>query len=439
MNGKPGEKDPCEDRPVRYFDRHAALLDAPLGFADGQAAADRLTDEPTAETGAGTIADTLTYTAFGGFASETDPPNGSEGGYVGGWLDEAMDLYTPHWRSYDPGVGQWVSEDPIGFAAGDVNLRRYVGNGATNGVDPAGLADEKKQFKRQWSKGKVEFWETQSGDTFAQEIDKAQEYILKTIEKLEKAASDEQKSALKFIRENLDVEIVPVASFDRIKGAVPGSQAVPDIAKYQKSKDKSITVDMLAMVNVVVVKAWGKNYEIEADFNSATYFVDNALAIPFFPRKQLPDQGSGRLEIVADEIGFVSRDDLSSLFDGKRILDTELDSNWTFSAKLLNPNRKKDGDKRTVVSPDRIDLRAWSTEQIASLLVNEILHFYDVNDAHPGTEMSFDKGIQFGQGKQFYDFKSAVVKGTVYKDPISRTAFMYAFYYGEFPKFAVKK
>lgn len=42
---------------------------------------------------------------------------------------------------FDPSIGQWFEEDPIGFLAGDGNLRRYVGNNATNGVDPTGLAE----------------------------------------------------------------------------------------------------------------------------------------------------------------------------------------------------------------------------------------------------------------------------------------------------------
>ncbi len=36
-------------------------------------------------------------------------------------------------------MGRWLSQDPIGFAAGDANLYRYVGNGATNATDPSGL------------------------------------------------------------------------------------------------------------------------------------------------------------------------------------------------------------------------------------------------------------------------------------------------------------
>jgi hypothetical protein len=35
--------------------------------------------------------------------------------------------------------GRWLSEDPIGFAAGDANLYRYVGNGPVNATDPLGL------------------------------------------------------------------------------------------------------------------------------------------------------------------------------------------------------------------------------------------------------------------------------------------------------------
>jgi hypothetical protein len=32
-----------------------------------------------------------------------------------------------------------MSEDPMGFGAGDVNLDRYVGNNPTDAVDPMGL------------------------------------------------------------------------------------------------------------------------------------------------------------------------------------------------------------------------------------------------------------------------------------------------------------
>jgi hypothetical protein len=42
---------------------------------------------------------------------------------------------------YDAKIGRWLTEDPIGFDAGDPNLYRYVGNNPANAVDPTGLSD----------------------------------------------------------------------------------------------------------------------------------------------------------------------------------------------------------------------------------------------------------------------------------------------------------
>jgi RHS repeat-associated protein len=41
-------------------------------------------------------------------------------------------------RWYDPNTGRWLSEDPLGFDAGDPNLYRFVGNGPDNGTDSTG-------------------------------------------------------------------------------------------------------------------------------------------------------------------------------------------------------------------------------------------------------------------------------------------------------------
>jgi uncharacterized protein RhaS with RHS repeats len=40
---------------------------------------------------------------------------------------------------YDPSIGRWMEEDPIGFSAGDMNLYRYLGNSPVNATDPNGL------------------------------------------------------------------------------------------------------------------------------------------------------------------------------------------------------------------------------------------------------------------------------------------------------------
>lgn len=45
-----------------------------------------------------------------------------------------------HHRWYDSESGRWISQDPIGFAAGDSNSYRYVGNQQTTKTDPSGLA-----------------------------------------------------------------------------------------------------------------------------------------------------------------------------------------------------------------------------------------------------------------------------------------------------------
>jgi uncharacterized protein RhaS with RHS repeats len=40
---------------------------------------------------------------------------------------------------YDPKIGRWISEDPVGFQAADANLYRYVRNNSINATDPSGL------------------------------------------------------------------------------------------------------------------------------------------------------------------------------------------------------------------------------------------------------------------------------------------------------------
>ena len=41
-------------------------------------------------------------------------------------------------RYYDQNTGRWISQDPLGFDAGDSNLYRYVNNGPATVTDPSG-------------------------------------------------------------------------------------------------------------------------------------------------------------------------------------------------------------------------------------------------------------------------------------------------------------
>ena len=80
------------------------------------------------------------YDAFGSVANqqETIPQPFT---YVGqfGVMREPNGFYYMKARYYDPSVGRFISEDPIGFAGGDVNVSAYVQNNPVNAIDPLGL------------------------------------------------------------------------------------------------------------------------------------------------------------------------------------------------------------------------------------------------------------------------------------------------------------
>ncbi len=56
-----------------------------------------------------------------------------------GVMQIGSNLFSMRARDYTPATGQFTSNDPLGLAAGDTNIRRYVGNGPTNNIDPIGL------------------------------------------------------------------------------------------------------------------------------------------------------------------------------------------------------------------------------------------------------------------------------------------------------------
>ena len=61
-------------------------------------------------------------------------------GYTGRERDKETGLQYNRARYYDPSTGAFIGQDPIGFAAGDTNLYRYVGNGPLNLIDPYGTS-----------------------------------------------------------------------------------------------------------------------------------------------------------------------------------------------------------------------------------------------------------------------------------------------------------
>jgi RHS repeat-associated protein len=60
-------------------------------------------------------------------------------GYTGRPIDDKTGLSDYRARWYDASTGRFINEDPSGFAGGDTNLFRYVGNDPLDRVDPSGL------------------------------------------------------------------------------------------------------------------------------------------------------------------------------------------------------------------------------------------------------------------------------------------------------------
>ena len=58
-----------------------------------------------------------------------------------GVVQIGANLFSMRARNYSPATGQFLSNDPIGLAAGDTNIRRYVSNNPTQFVDPSGLTE----------------------------------------------------------------------------------------------------------------------------------------------------------------------------------------------------------------------------------------------------------------------------------------------------------
>jgi RHS repeat-associated protein len=59
--------------------------------------------------------------------------------HPGQYWDEETGLDNNWHRNYDPASGRYVSKDPIGFDAGDLNVYRYVSANPANNIDPEGL------------------------------------------------------------------------------------------------------------------------------------------------------------------------------------------------------------------------------------------------------------------------------------------------------------
>jgi RHS repeat-associated protein len=101
-------------------------------LADNQGTVKDLVDN------SGSVVNHVTYDSFGKVVAQSNASVEFRYGYTGREQDGETGLDYYRARYYDASNGRFISEDPIGFAAGDSNLTRYVFNSPLNGTDPSG-------------------------------------------------------------------------------------------------------------------------------------------------------------------------------------------------------------------------------------------------------------------------------------------------------------
>jgi RHS repeat-associated protein len=101
--------------------------------------ADHLGSVRTVLNGGGAVQDELAYDAFGNvMPGEINSLYRGHYTYTSREADPETGLLYYRARLYNPATGRWMSQDPMGFDAGDSNLYRYVNNAPTDATDPSG-------------------------------------------------------------------------------------------------------------------------------------------------------------------------------------------------------------------------------------------------------------------------------------------------------------
>ena len=146
--------------PATYTYIHGPGVDEPLAREDQNGNltyyhADGLSSINATTNQAGAVVSTRQYDAWGNLESGASEPGYA---FTGREWDPETGLYYYRARYYDPKVGRFVSEDPLGFAGGDLNLYGYVWNNPGRYVDPLGLSGASGSWGYTWS----ELWDDPS-------------------------------------------------------------------------------------------------------------------------------------------------------------------------------------------------------------------------------------------------------------------------------------
>nr|MDQ3330343.1 RHS repeat-associated core domain-containing protein [Planctomycetota bacterium] len=100
-------------------------------------------------TNATAVVDHVKYDSFGTITSQSGTTHKPLFAYTGREWDADAGMYYYRMRWYDPSTGRFIAEDPMGFAAGDPNLSRYVRNRPATSTDPSGLEERDYVFEEE--------------------------------------------------------------------------------------------------------------------------------------------------------------------------------------------------------------------------------------------------------------------------------------------------
>jgi len=122
---------------------HGEEVDQPLAMTRGAESffyhTDHLGSIRLLTDGSGNVARSYDYDAFGNWEDTTSYETvANPFGFTARERDAESGLMFYRARYCDPKLGRFISEDPMGFEAGDLNLYRYVNNLPTNLIDSYG-------------------------------------------------------------------------------------------------------------------------------------------------------------------------------------------------------------------------------------------------------------------------------------------------------------
>ena len=123
---------------VALTDANGAITSSTTYDSFGNAAPKQATGSAASGQATGSAASGQAAGSAASGAGKAAPNIATSYRYTGREYDADTGLYYYRSRWYDPEVGRFISEDPIGFAGGDINLYGYVWNNPQSWTDPSG-------------------------------------------------------------------------------------------------------------------------------------------------------------------------------------------------------------------------------------------------------------------------------------------------------------